>query len=642
MRKVLLSFVLGLSSIALFAQIPVSTTPQNKKVILEEFTGIHCGYCPDGHLIAQTIMANNPGNAFMIAIHQGSYATPSTGEPDYRTIYGDAIAGQTGLTGYPAGTVNRHAFSGHGMTTGGTGESRSYWTGDAGVIMGQPSYVNVGVSAQVNYTTRVLTVHCQVYYTANSTVTSNKLNIALLQNNIKGPQSGSSANPTQVTPDGQYMHQHMLKNLFTGQWGVSIANTNTASGTMKVDTTFTYTVPAAFISVAANLAELEVVAFVSEGNQEIVSGNAAFVNPPTDDCGITSITGLPLIQCSSTAINPTVVLKNIGTNPLTSATINYQIDGGAVVTQNWTGSLATGATANVTITNAITPANGHHTIRCYTTLPNGVADLNDVNDGYSGAYNIFMVYSATPVNEEFTSTAFPPTNWVVDGNYLTRATTSSFATGVGSAKMDFYNAPSATTNDLYVSGLDLSSGTGHYLSFDHAYAQYSTENDRLQVQVSSNCGSTWTSVFDKQGTTLSTAAATTSSFTPTAAQWVHNVVDMTAYDGQASLLVRFHFTSGYGNNCYIDKIMTGLGAGVNEAQNSIIEVYPNPATDVVNIVNAANSTIQMFDVFGKLVASDNVLNNNFTLNVSELAKGTYVLRITNNEGSISKKITVLK
>ncbi len=642
MRKLLLSLVLGLSTISLFAQIPVSTTPQNKKAIIEEFTGIHCGYCPDGHLIAQTILANNPGNAYMIAIHTGSYATPSTGEPDYRTAYGTAIAGQTGLTGYPAGTVNRHVF-GHGMTTGGTATSRTYWNADATTIMGQPSYLNVGVTAQVDYATRALTVHCQVYYTANSTVATNKLNIVLLQNNIKGPQSGSSANPTMVTPDGQYLHQHMLKEMFTGQWGVTIKNTNTASGTMKVDTTFTYTVPAAFTAVPANLAELEVVAFVSEGNQEIISGSGAFVNPPAVDAGITSISGLPTIQCSSAGIAPTVTLKNIGTTTLTSATINYQVDGGTTVSQPWTGSLASGATVNVTITNPITPTNGHHTIRCFTTLPNGLADMNAVNDEYSGTYNIFSVYSATPVAEEFTASTFPPANWVVDGSAWSRATVSSFGTGSGSAKMDFYNSPSGVIADLYVYGLDLSSGTGHYLSFDHAYAQYSTENDRLQVQVSTNCGSTWASPFNKAGSTLATAPALgTASFTPTAAQWVSNNVDLSAYDGQASVLVRFHATSAYGNNLYIDKIMTGTGFGVNETlNNKNIQVYPNPATELVNITNAQNSTLQLYDVFGKLILSDNVANNNYTLNVAGYAAGTYILKITNSEGSISKKITVV-
>ncbi len=110
MKKVLSSLFFAFIGITLVAQTIVSTSPENKNVILEEFTGIHCGYCPQGHAIAQSIQDANPNDVFLINIHQGGYATPGTGEPDFRTDFGDAIAGQSGLTGYPAGTVNRHIF----------------------------------------------------------------------------------------------------------------------------------------------------------------------------------------------------------------------------------------------------------------------------------------------------------------------------------------------------------------------------------------------------------------------------------------------------------------------------------------------------------------------------------------------------
>ena len=75
------------------AQLPVSTTPQNKKVVLEEFTGINCQYCPDGHKIANNIKASKPaGDVILVNIHTGGYANPSAGQPDYRTADGNAIA----------------------------------------------------------------------------------------------------------------------------------------------------------------------------------------------------------------------------------------------------------------------------------------------------------------------------------------------------------------------------------------------------------------------------------------------------------------------------------------------------------------------------------------------------------------------
>ena len=72
MKKILLS-IFALTTLVVTAQ-NVSTTPENRNVVLEEFTGIHCGYCPDGHLLAQQLHDNNPGDIVLINIHSISLA----------------------------------------------------------------------------------------------------------------------------------------------------------------------------------------------------------------------------------------------------------------------------------------------------------------------------------------------------------------------------------------------------------------------------------------------------------------------------------------------------------------------------------------------------------------------------------------
>ena len=68
--------------------------------------------------------------------------------------------------------------------------SRSAWSSSATQMMSQSSPVNLGVQAIVNMSTRVLSVDVEVYYTGNQIVSSNKLNIAVLQENFPVPQSG--------------------------------------------------------------------------------------------------------------------------------------------------------------------------------------------------------------------------------------------------------------------------------------------------------------------------------------------------------------------------------------------------------------------------------------------------------------------
>jgi hypothetical protein len=257
-QKILLSIVLMFALLWVNAQTLVSTDPQLKNAVLEEFTGIHCGYCPDGHAIAAALLENNPGRAVVIAIHQGGYSVPSGSEPDFRTPYGDAIAGQTGLTGYPSGTVNRHVFIG-----GNTALGRGDWTPTAHEIMQEISPVNVGVMTEYDDATRELTVHVELYYTSDAAESSNFINVALLQSHIFGPQSGGGAG-------NNYEHMHMLRDLITGQWGEEVSPTT--AGTF-VEKTYVYTVPEDFIGIPVIVEDCDIAVFVTESHQEILSGD---------------------------------------------------------------------------------------------------------------------------------------------------------------------------------------------------------------------------------------------------------------------------------------------------------------------------------------------------------------------------------
>jgi len=261
MKKILLS-AFTLSAFILSAQTFVSTSPENKNVILEEFTGISCGYCPDGHRIGQDMHTANPNDVFLINIHTGSYATPQGPGTDFNTSFGAAIAGQSNLSGYPAGTVNRHQFS--ASQNGGTAMSRGDWTGTANTLLTEPSPVNVGMQASVDMATNTLTVDVEVYYTGTQTVSSNALNIAVVQDNIEGPQSGMSANPNSILPNGNYNHQHMLRHLITGQWGETISNIS--SGTFYTNQ-YTWVMPGLVGDVVLDPTNISIIAFISEGQQ---------------------------------------------------------------------------------------------------------------------------------------------------------------------------------------------------------------------------------------------------------------------------------------------------------------------------------------------------------------------------------------
>lgn len=66
----------------------VSTQVQKKAVLLEEYTGVGCGNCPDGAAVASTIKEAAGNRFYVVAIHEGPYAEPWGDLPDYRTDWG--------------------------------------------------------------------------------------------------------------------------------------------------------------------------------------------------------------------------------------------------------------------------------------------------------------------------------------------------------------------------------------------------------------------------------------------------------------------------------------------------------------------------------------------------------------------------
>ena len=74
-------------------------------------------------------------------------------------------------------------------------------------------------------------------------------------------------------------------------------------------------------------------------------------------------------------------------------------------------------------------------------------------------------------------------------------------------------------------------------------------------------------------------------------------------------------------------------ANLNETKSDIL-IYPNPANDQLNLIHANECTINVIDISGKIVLSKNISENNSTLDVSNLAKGFYFIRIEKN-GTVS-------
>ena len=317
-------------------------------------------------------------------------------DPDFNCLYGGAIATNANIAGYPAGSVNRAMFSGiTPQNPGGTAMSRSDWADAAGMIMAQPSYVNVGVQASYDMATGLLTVNTETYYTSTTT-NINVLHVAVVQNNVPGPQTGASSfNPGAIITgpwNPTYNHQHMFRHLMDGANGLEF-NVTTA-GTF-IPNTHTWQMPANLSNgqqtngFFPNLdpTNLDVVVYIAEGPGEIITGfqaNVIPIFPNAYDANITTSTAEDIICASETDIS--ITFRNYGNQPLTSLDLTYDINGGTPAVYNWVGNLTSGAQETVTINNVTFIPQANNIVTWLATNPNGQVDQNTTNNSSTSTF----------------------------------------------------------------------------------------------------------------------------------------------------------------------------------------------------------------------------------------------------------------
>lgn len=81
--------------------------------------------------------------------------------------------------------------------------------------------------------------------------------------------------------------------------------------------------------------------------------------------------------------------------------------------------------------------------------------------------------------------------------------------------------------------------------------------------------------------------------------------------------------------------------GVNDFNTNSFSLYPNPTNTGSVTISSTNSdaiSVQVFDILGKQVKNQTLTNN--TLNVADLSSGIYIVKITQNNASITKKLVI--
>lgn len=252
--------------------------------------------------------------------------------------------------------------------------------------------------------------------------------------------------------------------------------------------------------------------------------------------------------------------------------------------------------------------------------------------------------------------------WLIfnEGNITTTWQQVSNTAYSGSKCMKISNHSGNTqgaVDNLILQSIDMSAITGTpFLRFKLAHVQRpgsqfsSASEDQLKVMISTNCGKTWQTRYNKSGADLATAGTSNSAFTPNSqSQWEEIVVNLNSFAAQDNVLIKFEATSDEGNNLYIDDINITGPVGIEEAvSENDFSVFPNPSdnTAFINFTlnNDDNVELTLNDITGKTVTTiiNSKLNkgdHTVVINKNELnASGIYFLNLKTTNSIIVRKI----
>ena len=192
---------------------------------------------------------------------------------------------------------------------------------------------------------------------------------------------------------------------------------------------------------------------------------------------------------------------------------------------------------------------------------------------------------------QFESETFPPVCWTIAQKpWVRNGSVSAFGTGTGSVYANFYNIniPSGASFDLVSPDLDLSGLSNPVVSFDHAYATYSTEVDILELWVSYDYGASYSLLTTWPGGlngSLNTGGQSYTSFVPTAGHWASK--SYAVNPGVTKFI--FRGISALGNNLYIDNITINDQAII--WNGSVSAQWSNPSNWTPNAVPASDQNV---------------------------------------------------
>jgi hypothetical protein len=91
----------------------------------------------------------------------------------------------------------------------------------------------------------------------------------------------------------------------------------------------------------------------------------------------------------------------------------------------------------------------------------------------------------------------------------------------------------------------------------------------------------------------------------------------------------------------------GTAVGIMETEIAKLNVYPNPASDVLNVsfyANQSDYAISLNDLQGRTISTQKISDSSgeqlFSFLTDNIAKGSYIVVVSSDKGQITKNVVI--
>jgi len=364
----------------------------------------------------------------------------------------------------------------------------------------------------------------------------------------------------------------------------------------------------------------------------------------TTEVGITDLLTPDGILCSNSA--PVIVVKNYGTSNLTNVQISAYLNGNLQYTNTFSLSLAQNQSDTLSL-GAITAGLGTHLLRIEISGINGGGI-----DSYVANNQVCTNIKYNPIQNNFPyctdfNVGAKPVNWTyLNESFIDTVTLAACTLHNKALRIQNFSPASNVERAIYSDEIDLTNTSFARLSFDIAHRKpyFCNQQAILKVEISSDCGLTYTNVYHKNSSyntsnpscgvaatalplhTVAPPANNSSDYIPANDnEWRKDSINLAAFIGQ-KIRIKFSETlnSNSSQSLYLDNICVVACA---------LQVSINATNLTCNIQNgAANGSATALVSGNTGTVTYNWSNSQNTATIGNLSAGNYTCTVTDALG----------